>query len=130
MHIFRFFFLGGPTPPSQLVPNPFNWSPNTVFYRYLCIGRSNPKNSKNKLHFIFNFASGRTLPTQSTGPQPTQLVPKNSFLQKSLYRSLKSKQFKKLKSIYFRILILAGLSPPVQLVRIDMSRHMDRIETL
>merc|ERR1712001_419728 len=40
-----FYFLillpGGPSPPSQLVPNPFNWSPNTISYRYLCIGRSN-----------------------------------------------------------------------------------------
>ena len=35
------WLLGGPSPHSQLVPHPFNWSPNTVFYRYLCIGRSN-----------------------------------------------------------------------------------------
>ena len=40
--------LGGPSPPSQLVPNPFNWSPKSVFYRYLSNGRSNPKKSKNK----------------------------------------------------------------------------------
>ena len=40
---FLILLLGGPSPPSQLVPNPFNWSPNTVFYRYLCIGRSNKK---------------------------------------------------------------------------------------
>ena len=36
--------LGGPSPPSQLVPNPFNWFPNTVVYRYLGIGPSNKKN--------------------------------------------------------------------------------------
>ena len=28
---FRILLLVGPSPPSQLVPNPFNWSPNTVF---------------------------------------------------------------------------------------------------
>ena len=27
----RIPLLRGPSPPSQLVPNPFNWSPNTVF---------------------------------------------------------------------------------------------------
>ena len=26
---FPILLLGGPSPPSQLVPNPFNWSPNT-----------------------------------------------------------------------------------------------------
>ena len=66
-----------------------------VFNRYLAIGRSNQKNSKNKVVLFFNFASGRTIPTQSTGPQPIQLVPKHRFLQISLYESLKSKFFKK-----------------------------------
>ena len=61
-----------------------------VFNRYLAIGRSNHKISKNKVVLFSNFASGRTLPTQSTGPQPIQLVPKHRFLQISLYRSLKS----------------------------------------
>merc|ERR1711954_423596 len=60
--------LGGPSPPSQLVPNPFNWSLSTVFCRYLGDGRSNPKKSKNEVHFFSNFASERTLSTQSTGP--------------------------------------------------------------
>ena len=50
-----------------------------LFNRYLSNGRSNPKNSKNEVHFFSNFASGRTLPTQSTGPQPIQLVPKHCF---------------------------------------------------
>ena len=39
----RILLLGSSSPPSQLFPNPFNWSPNTVFYRYLNIGRSNQK---------------------------------------------------------------------------------------
>merc|ERR1711863_179553 len=69
----------------QLVPNPFNWSPITVFYRNLRIGCSNQKNSKNLVHLFSNFDSGRTIqlapnpfnwsPTHSTGPQPIQLVP-------------------------------------------------------
>ena len=47
---FLIWLLGGPSPHSQLVPNPFNWSPNTVFYRYLCIGRSNqPTLNVNKI---------------------------------------------------------------------------------
>ena len=29
--LFWILLLGGPSLPSQLVPNPFNWSPNTVF---------------------------------------------------------------------------------------------------
>ena len=60
--------LGGPSPPSQLVPNPFNWSLSTVFCRYLGNGRSNPKKSKNEVHSFSNFASGRTFSNQSTGP--------------------------------------------------------------
>ena len=54
-----------------------------------------PKKSKTKTIYFFNFASWRTFPTQSTGPQPIQLVPKHLFLQISRYRSLKSKNFKK-----------------------------------
>ena len=52
----------------------------TYFNRYLSNGCSNKKNKKSKSTF-FNFASGRTLPTHSTGPQPIQLVPKHCFLQ-------------------------------------------------
>ena len=58
----RFLLPGGPSPPSQLVPNPFNWSPKTV-YRNPSIGRSNKKISKNKVHLFSNFVSGRTLLT-------------------------------------------------------------------
>ena len=62
-----------------------------VFNRYLAIGRSNQKILKNKVVLFSNFASGRTLPTQSTGPQHIQLVPKNCFflLQISRHGSLK-----------------------------------------
>ena len=51
----------------------------SVFCRNISNGRSNQKISKNKVVLFSNFASGRTLPTQSTGPQPIQLV----FLMKS-----------------------------------------------
>ena len=55
-----------------------------VFNRYLAIGRSNQKISKNKVVLFSNFASGRTLPTQSTGPQPIQLVPKHKSYEMTL----------------------------------------------
>ena len=32
VHFFKILVLGGPSPPSQLVPNPFNWSPNQVYF--------------------------------------------------------------------------------------------------
>ena len=49
--------------------NPRALQGRTVFNRYLGIGRSNRKISKSKVVVFFNFASGRTLSTQSTGPQ-------------------------------------------------------------
>ena len=55
---YRIMLLGGPSPPSQLVPNPLNWSPNTVFCKYLSNGHSNKKKfqiqsaSFNKVHFL------------------------------------------------------------------------------
>ena len=89
--------------PIQLVLSPFNWSPKTVFYRNLSIGRSNKKR-KNLVDLFFNFGSGRTSqlvpnpfnwsPTHSTGPQKL-------FLPKSQYRSLKSKKLKKLSPFIF-----------------------------
>ena len=41
---FRILLLEGPSPPSQLVPNPFNWFPSTVFCRYRGNSHSNKKN--------------------------------------------------------------------------------------
>ena len=37
------------------------------------------KIQKTRCIFFSNFASGRTLPTHSIGPQPIQLVPKHCF---------------------------------------------------
>merc|ERR1711863_188870 len=72
-------------------------------------GRSNQKVQKTKsIYFRILFLGGPVnwSPTHSTGPQPIQLVPKNCFLQKCQYRSLKSKKFKKLSPFIFLILIL------------------------
>merc|ERR1712208_45851 len=108
IHLFSNFDSGR---TSQLVPNPFKWSPThstgpqqLFFYRNLSIGRSNQKNSKNLVHLFSNFDSGRPSqlvpnpfnwsPTHSTGPQKL-------FLQKSQYRSLKSKKIKKLSPFIF-----------------------------
>ena len=97
---------------SQLVPNPFNWSPKTVFYRNLSIGRSNQKNSKNLVHLFSNFDSGRT---SQLVPNPFNWSPKTVFYRNlSIGRSNKKNQ--KTKSIYFQILLLGGPSPPSQLV--------------
>merc|ERR1712212_562850 len=95
------------------VPSQFNWSPKTVFYRNLSIGRSNQKNSKNLVHLFLNFDSGRTSqlvpnpfnwsPTHSTGPQ------KLFFTDISvLVAQIKKNQ--KIKSIYFLILLLGGIA--------------------
>ena len=50
-----------------------------LFYRYLGIGRSNPKISKNKVHFFSNFASERNLPTQSTRSPTHSTGPQKLF---------------------------------------------------
>ena len=71
--------LGGPSPPSQLVPNPFNWSPNPVVLQISQQRSLKSKNFKKRGAFFSNFAFGRTIPTHSTGPQPIQLVPKHCF---------------------------------------------------
>merc|ERR1712055_779876 len=63
-----------------LVPNPFNWSPKTVFCRNLSIGRSNQKNSKNLVHLFLNFDSGKT---SQLVPDPFNWSPTTIF-----YRNL------------------------------------------
>merc|ERR1712212_483581 len=113
---FLILLLAGLSSPSQLVPNPFNWSPThstgfqTVFFSDISVSVAQiKKNQKTRSIYFFYFASGRTFLTQSTGPQPIQLVPKQCFFQISQYRSLKSKKIQKTRSIYFLILLLAGL---------------------
>ena len=56
--------------PIQLVPNPnpLNWSPNIVFYRYLGISRSNIFFFKDQVHFF------QILLLEGPSP-PSQLVP-------------------------------------------------------
>merc|ERR1712208_7681 len=81
VHLFSNFDSGR---TSQLVPNPFNWSPITIFYRNLSIGRSNQKNKKNLVHLFSNFDSGRTLPTSQLVRNPFKIV----FLQSVFFQSV------------------------------------------
>ena len=80
--------------------------------QYLSDGRSNQKNSKNEVHLFFNFGSGRTLTTQSTGPNPFNWSP-NSFLQISRYWSLKSEKFKR-PGAFFSSNFASGRTLPTQ----------------
>merc|ERR1712203_766268 len=52
---FRILLLGGPSPPSQLVPNPFNWSPNTVFFTDISVSGAQIKKIRKQSPFIFEF---------------------------------------------------------------------------
>merc|ERR1712208_75585 len=62
------------TYPCKLVGQLVSWSVTlSDFQSLVSNGCSNQKIQKTKSIFS-NFASGRTLPTQSTGPQPIQLV--------------------------------------------------------
>merc|ERR1712208_208983 len=76
---FRILLLEGPSPPSQLVPNPFNWSPNTVFYRYLSIGRSNKKNKKTKSIYFRILLLGGPFPPSQLVPNPFNWSPNTVF---------------------------------------------------
>merc|ERR1712105_205847 len=83
VHLFSNFDSGR---TSQLVPNPFNWSPThstgpqKLFFTDISVSVAQiKKNSKNLVHLFSNFDSGRTSqlapnpfnwsPTHSTGPQ-------------------------------------------------------------
>ena len=97
---------------SNQIPEPLQCK--TVFNRYLSNGRSNPKISKNEVHFFSNFGSGRTLPTQSTGPQPIQLVPKPCFFYRYLNNGCSNPKISKNEVHFFlsRILLLVGGRTP------------------
>ena len=94
----------------------FNWSPSTVFYRYLSIGSSNKKIQNTRcIFFKFCFWEDpphpvNWSPTHSTGP-------KTPFF---TYISVSVAQIKKLKKqgafFLLHILLLGGHSPPSQLV--------------
>ena len=76
---FLILLLGGPSPPSQLVPNPFNWSPNNVFYRYLCIGRSNKKIQKTRWFYFRILLLGGPSPPSQLVPNPFNWSPDMFF---------------------------------------------------
>merc|ERR1712208_83844 len=91
---FLILLLAGLSPPSQLVPNPFNWSPK-VFLTDILVSVAQIKKNKKQYPFIFKFCFLQDFLhpvnwslTDSTGPKPIQLVPKQFFLQISRYRSL------------------------------------------
>merc|ERR1712208_62179 len=66
--IFKFCFWEDP-------PHPVNWSPThstgpqRLFFTDILVSVAQIKKIKNKVHLFSNFASGRPLPTQSTGSQ-------------------------------------------------------------
>merc|ERR1712208_210191 len=107
-----FNFESGRT--SQLVPNPFNWSPThstgpqKLFFTDISVSVAQIKKIQKtqSIYFRILILAGPVnwSPTHSTGPQPIQLVPNNCFLQKSQYQSLKSKKYKKLSPFIFEIL--------------------------
>ena len=65
----------------SLAPSHVSWLVTlSDFHSLVSNGPSNQINQKTRCIFSSsNFASGRTLPTQSTGPQPIQLVPNHCF---------------------------------------------------
>jgi len=77
------------------LPHPVNRSPThstgpqTPFPTDISLSVAQIRKFQKTRCIFFNFASGRTLLTQSTGPQPIQPVPKHRFLQISRYRLLK-----------------------------------------
>ena len=71
---FRILLLGGPSPPIQLVPNPFNWSPNTVFTDISVTVAQIKKIQKTKSTYFFILLlegphPANWSPTDSTGPR-------------------------------------------------------------
>merc|ERR1712173_109749 len=72
VHLFQILLLGGPSQLSQLVPNPLNWSPSTVFFTDISVSVAQIKKNKNTRCIFFSNS-------KSTGPQPIQLVPRHRF---------------------------------------------------
>merc|ERR1712001_247359 len=107
VHIFSNFASGR---TSQLVPNPFNWSPahstgpQKLFFTEISVSVAQIKKIKKTkfIYFRILILGGpvNRSPTHSTGLQPIQLVPKNCLLQKSQNRSLKSKNLKNLVYLF------------------------------
>ena len=98
---FRILLLGGPSSPSQLVPQPIQLVPkHCFFYRYLSIGRSNKKNSK-KYSFscLILLLAGLSSPSQLV-PNPFNWSPNSVFSDISVSVA-QIKKNQKTISIYF-----------------------------
>ena len=94
--LLKILFLGGPSPPSQLVPNPFNWSPKTVFYRYFSIGHSNQKKLKKTKYISFQILLlGGLYPPSQLVPNPFNWSPNTFFTDRSVKRIFQKCIFQK-----------------------------------
>ena len=78
----------------QLVLKPFNWSLNSSTGSFSAKMANFDKTNWYYLFIVYPSDPVNWPQAHSTGPQPIQLVPKNCLLQKSHYRSLKSKNSK------------------------------------
>ena len=86
---FRILLLGGPSPPSQLVPNPFNWSPNTVFTD-ISVTVAQIKKIQKTMCIVFEFCfwEDHLHPPSQLVSNPFNWFPKHCFLQISIAKRL------------------------------------------
>ena len=76
---FRILLLGGPSPPIQLVPNPFNWSPNTVFTDISVTVAQIKKFQKTKFTYFLILLLGGPSPPSQLVPIPFNWSPNTFF---------------------------------------------------
>ena len=76
---FRILVVGGPSPPSQLVPNPFNWSPNTVFTDISATVAQIQKIQKTRCIFFRILLLGGPSPPSQLVPNPFNWSPNTVF---------------------------------------------------
>ena len=76
---FRILLLGGPSPPIQLVPNPFNWSPNTVFTDISVTVAQIKKFQKTKFTYFLILLLGGPSPPSQLVPNPFNWSPNTVF---------------------------------------------------
>ena len=96
---FEFCFWEDPLHPVIWSPT-HSTSPQTLFFTDISVTVAQIQKIKKKVHLFSNFASGRTLSTQSNGPQPIQLVPKTVFYKKISIGNSNKKKFKKRRVKY------------------------------
>ena len=92
VHFFQILLLVGPSPPSQLVPNPFNWSPNTVFTDISATVAQIQKFQKARCICFRILLLGEPSPPSQLVPNAFNWSPNTVFLQISQYWLLKKKK--------------------------------------